>query len=457
MPLGRAESPAKATRGGAEGCGLAIPAAGVYANGTVRGLFTRAIRPPDDVTPNPNDPASVPPATVGPPSATPGDPHGVVVDATPVPPSFPPRILPSPWSGWPAEWWPPLWNGHVKRLTDVAWTCVDLNASVLASMPPYLVNAAPSLDADWMRNPEPLAYTSWEEFAKALFWDYHLGEAFVIATARYSTGWPARFHVVPPWLMEVDIAGDGTRRYRIGSVEVTEDVLHIRYSSTVSDAHGHGPLEAGAGRLVASELLARYATGIAGSGGVPPSVLEYPPEIELTAEQAELAKAQWVARRASSLGEPAVLTGGVTWKATSLNPTEMALLELSQFNDSRIAVMLGVPPHLVGLPSGGDPMTYANVNAIFDYHWRAGLRPKAQAVMSALSGWLLPRQTRVEVNRDAYVQPEPLARAQTAEILARIVDPVTGAPALTVDEIRQAERLDSATTSADPTISGVLV
>jgi phage portal protein BeeE len=37
-----------------------------------------------------------------------------------------------------------------------------------------------------------------------------------------------------------------------------------------------------------------------------------------------------------------------------MNPKDMALLELLTWNDSRIAVMLGVPPFLVGLPSGGD-------------------------------------------------------------------------------------------------------
>jgi hypothetical protein len=65
--------------------------------------------------------------------------------------------------------------------------------------------------------------------------------------------------------------------------------------------------------------------------------------------------------------------------------------------------------------------------------------------MSALSQWALPRGARVEVNRDAYIQPEPLQRAQTAQILAGIVDPVTGQQAMTVDEIRAAERLDNST------------
>jgi hypothetical protein len=48
-------------------------------------------------------------------------------------------------------------------------------------------------------------------------------------------------------------------------------------------------------------------------------------------------------------------------------------VELSQWNESRIAVLLGVPPFLMGLPSGGDSMTYSNVQSLFDYHWRAGL------------------------------------------------------------------------------------
>ena len=126
----------------------------------------------------------------------------------------------------------------------------------------------------------------------------------------------------------------------------------------------------------------------------------------------------------------------------------MALVELIQFNESRIAVLLGVPPFLVGLPSGGDSMTYSNVTSLFDYHWRSGLRPKATAVMAGLSEWLLPRGTTVEVNKDAYVQPDPLVRAQTAQIYAAIRDETTGQTAMSVAEIREAERLDNKTEDA---------
>jgi len=85
-------------------------------------------------------------------------------------------------------------------------------------------------------------------------------------------------------------------------------------------------------------------------------------------------------------------------------------------------------------------MTYSNVKSLFDYHWRAELRPKATAVMAGLSEWLLPRGTTVEVNKDAYVQPDPKTRAETAAILHGIVDS-QGNPVLTVEEIQEAENI----------------
>jgi HK97 family phage portal protein len=419
------------------------------------GLFNRSIRPPAE-DPNGNDPVTAAPNTVGPPGVNPGDPHGVTLDAGDDNPGwFPPRITPSPWSGWPAEWSAPYWSsggGMQEPLTDTAWMCIDFNANQLSTMPPYLKNGAPTLSADWLNNPDPDCYTSWEEFAKQLFWDYQaVGEAFVLTTARYSTGWPARFHVVPPWWVSIDMV-DGERQYRIGDQDVTEDLLHVRYQSQVGYAHGVGPLEVGRYRMVAAQMLIRYGTKLAAGGGIPAGVLQHP--AELTPDQATTLQAQWVQSRLSQIGEPAVLSGGLTWTPTQINPTEMALTSLLDREEGRIAHLLGVPSELVGIPTSTDPMTYKNVTMWFDMHWRSGLRPKAQHVMSALSGWALPRGTTVELNRDEYVAAEPLERAQTAQILNSIVDPKTGQPALSVQEIRDAERLDNSTPS--DVASGVL-
>jgi phage portal protein BeeE len=108
-------------------------------------------------------------------------------------------------------------------------------------------------------------------------------------------------------------------------------------------------------------------------------------------------------------------------------------LELSQFNEARIAELLGVPAPLVGLPTG-DSLTYSNITSLFDFHDRASLRPKATDVMSALSFWALPRGQAAELNRDEYTRPSFETRADAWTKL-------TTAGIVKVNEVRAAERL----------------
>jgi hypothetical protein len=86
-------------------------------------------------------------------------------------------------------------------------------------------------------------------------------------------------------------------------------------------------------------------------------------------------------------------------------------------------------------------MTYANVQQVFDFHWRATLRTMANSFAQALSAWLLPRGQVIEFNPDRYVQPSIEVRAQTWATLNAITDEY-GRPAMCVGEIRSAERLE---------------
>jgi phage portal protein BeeE len=393
----------------------------------------RALRPASEITPNGNDPAPAP-GTVGPETYTPGDPSGFVVAADPAPSSAGSIIVPSPWSGWPSTWDTPPWNSHrLEELADVAWSCIDLNAGILAAMPAYLVGADPGARYDWLENPDPDRYTSWVEFAKELLWDFQLGEAFVLATARYDDelGLPARFHVVPPYLVTPELGAGGLRRYFIGREDVTGDLLHVRYKSRTHDAHGHGPLEASRFRLVAARVLLRYATDLVSGGAVPPGVLET--DQELDSAQADDLLGRWVVSRMQRMGLPAVMSSGLKWRTTAVDPEQLGLLDLAKHAESRIAVACGVPPWLVGLPSGGDSLTYNTVSGTLDFHWRAHLRPRTRLVLPALSGWLTGPTTRLEVNADAYVQPGPVERAGMWQTLI-------AAGVLTAEQVQQIER-----------------
>jgi HK97 family phage portal protein len=401
-------------------------------------------------TPNPANPAG----PVGDAAAT-GDSEGaVLVDDSEDRAFMPlPWLAPTPWSGWPDQWSTPNWSigaggaggmpgfPGISRLIDTAWAAIDLNSSVLSSFPVYRLRngqVLPSLP--YMTNPDPLIYTGWDEFMKQVFWDYQLGEAFVLCMARGANDKPVRFRVIPPWLMSVSM-DEGKRTYSLGAldrggIDVTDDVLHIRYMSNTAYPHGFGPLQAAGARMVTAGLLQRYANKLAETGGIPHHWLDVPGR-KLNLEEGFELIDQWVESRLRHAGGPSVLSGGVKLEqAASMNARDLALLELAQFTESRVAVLCGVPPFLLGLPMAqGESITYSNAGMLFDYHDRSSLRPKANAVMNAFSGWLLPWGQSVELNREEYSKPGMLERAQANQIYL-------GTGVLTVPEVRAMERFD---------------
>jgi len=377
--------------------------------------------------------AGIVPNSNGPSNWSPGDPDGVTVEGDDVELRSFPVVMPSPWSGWPAEWSTPQFNmnSQFNTLIDVAWMCLDLNASVLSTMPVYRTrNGEIMPPTSWMLNPDPDVYTSWHEFAKQLFWDYQLGEAFVLPMATGADGFPLRFRVIPPWLVNIEIR-DAKRVYNIGTMDVTGEILHIRYKSTTDGAHGVGPLESAGARMVTAGLLTKYVREVASTGGVPDYTLET--DMDLSREDVEDMQAQWVEARQRNLGAPPVLDLGIKLQThQSMSPKDMTLLEVGQFTEARIAELLGVPAPIVGLPSG-ESFTYSNITSLFDFHDRRALRPRAAMVMSALSFWALPRGQSVELNRDEYTRP---AFNDRATAWAKLVE----FGIITPDEVRAAER-----------------
>lgn len=388
----------------------------------------------EGVTPNDNDPVSVPPASVGEPDWNPGDPDGFELEASDVEPRAFAKVLPSPWSGWPADWSTPNWGQSLGlgNLVDTAWACLDLNASILSAMPVYRTRGGEVLrPMSWMMNPDPQIYTSWHEFAKQLFWDYQMGEVFVLPSNRFADGEPSTFRVMPPWLVNVEMDGRGGREYRIGQIDVSSEILHIRYKSTTDSGHGIGALEAAGARMTAAALLSQYVTTMVAAGGVPYLTLET--EFKLKKHEADELREQWVQSRVENIGKPAVLHTGVKAVEHQISPKDMAMLEISQFTDARIATIFGVPPFLVGLTLPGSSETYSNVLQLFDFHDRRYLKTTAVHVMSALSWWALPRGQQVELNRDEYSRPALKDRVEAYAKLHEI-------QALSVEEIRTMER-----------------
>jgi HK97 family phage portal protein len=361
-----------------------------------------------------------------------------------------------PWSGWPVEWNTPLWGdaagiGAIIGRVSLVFGCIDLNSSILSTMPPYRLMGDDVIDSlPWMANPQPEVYNGWTEALKEIVMCYWgAGEAFLWATNRYADGTVRNFVMLNPAWVDVEMIGQ-VRRYGMAGVDITDDCLHLRYASWPGLPHGFGPLAALATNLFGVAALESYQANLAARGGIPWGVLTAPGN--LTSDQATDMRTAFVNARLSAIGAPAVLSGGVTLSPMTLNPKDMALIELRSFDEIRISTLLGVPSLLMGLPTGDRSMTYRNAEGIYDFHWRAYLRPKAATLMEAISHWALPSTQSIELNRDEYVRPNFQERVGAYNMLFNMYDPATGQRAMTIDEIRAAERLAALDPSEAQTI-----
>jgi HK97 family phage portal protein len=404
------------------------------------GLIVRQIGPPDpqslpprsDVIPNENEPIG----TVGP--APTADNAGVGAQNVLYPAGSPP-LEASAWAGWPVEWDTPNTNslgmGGSAGDVDIVYAAIDLNARIAADMPVGVTRGnVPQSPPSWIPNPQPEVYTSWSEFFKQAWFSYQaIGETFIVATSRFADGFPRTFMCLNPMFVTVDInPSTGLRQYWVGGEPATEDILHIRYNSVNGDAHGHGPLDVAGARITAARVFMKYASDLARNGGVPWAVLKH--KYRLHPDQANRMKAQWIASARNRFGAPAILDSDADLQVLQVLPKDMALSELSQHTEARLAMLLGVPAFLLSLPSGADSMTYTNVSQLFDQHWRTTLRPMSRFITRAISGWALPAGNELEIDPESYIRADATARANYYSIMI-------SAGIMTPDEARNLERL----------------
>ncbi|MET0417113.1 MAG: phage portal protein [Actinoplanes sp.] len=404
------------------------------------GLIVRQIGPPDpqslpprsDVSPNENEPVG----TVGP--APTADNAGFGSQHVMYPANDPP-LEASAWAGWPVEWDTPNTNslgafGNAGDL-DIVWAAIDLNARITADMPVFATKGnVPQPPPSWLANPQPEVYTSWAEMFKQAWWSYQaIGETFIVCTSRFADGFPRTFMVLNPMYVTAELnPSTGLRRYYVGGTDATDDMLHIRYTSINGDAHGHGPLEVAGARVTAARVFMRYSSDLARNGGIPWAVLKH--KYRLTPQQAQALKAQWIAAARNRFGAPAILDSDAELQIAQVLPKDMALSELSDRTDARLATLLGVPAILLNLPVETGSMTYQNVESLYSSHWRTTLRPMSRFIIRALSGWALPAGNELEIDPESYIRADPTARANYYSIMI-------AAGIMTPDEARNLERL----------------
>jgi HK97 family phage portal protein len=368
-------------------------------------VVTRAVLP-RDLEPNlGGDGPNSPPVSVGPTSSTGFGNTNVLYNANaPAPPGV------NAWSGWPVDWYAPNWTpqqGWLGSRIGTVGTCCDTIGRTCSELVPVVMRGTETVDPQpgWTTNPEPLLYASWDEWQRGCVNSLLLrGETFLIATQRNAEGFPVRWVTLNPDHVEVDlVTGRLVYRFEGDSTPFPDgDVLHIKYQQTPGNLRGIGPIHWTGLNFVTAESLAMYVKNLADNGGVPWAYLSHPGHPN--ADQVANLRDQWNTAAPLRRGAPAILSAGMTLNTISLNPEQMALLSLREFDEQRIAAAFGVPPSYVGLPQPSG-LNYTTSQMIADFFYRSTLRPMSKNIAAAISGWALPRGTNLVMDASDFLAP----------------------------------------------------
>lgn len=153
---------------------------------------------------------------------------------------------------------------------------------------------------------------------------------------------------------------------------------------------------------------------------------------------AKLLEAWGAARRTRGT---AFLNSDVELQTVGFDPEKLQLASARSYIATELARACGIPAYYIDAETGSS-MTYSNAvnqrQTLLDF----SLIPLMTSISERLSmPDFVPSSQEVKFDLSDYLRGSDLERANIYKVLNSIVDPVTGQPALTVDEIRQSEEM----------------
>ena len=229
-------------------------------------------------------------------------------------------------------------------------------------------------------------------------------------------GTPRELYALRPDRMKVRVGPDGwpdawdygtgerTVRFR-ADPDGPRPILHLKTFHPLDDHYGLAPLEAAQTALDVHNQASAWTKALLDNSARPSGALVYRADTgaNLSDEQFERLKKELEEgfQGAANAGRPLLLEGGLDWKAMGYSPKEMDFVEAKREAAREIALALGVPPMLLGIPGDNTYSNYAEANRAF---WRLTVLPLVARTASALEGWLAPlwdEPLRLGVDPDA--------------------------------------------------------
>jgi HK97 family phage portal protein len=217
-------------------------------------------------------------------------------------------------------------------------------------------------------------------------------------------------------------------QFDVDPVTLEGDVRHIKAFNPLDDWYGLSPIEAASYAIDQHNESMSWMQSLLQNSARPSGALVSTSDTPMADDQFDRLKAQIEGQYsgAKNAGRPMLLEGGLDWRQMGLSPTDMGIIEAKYSSARDVALGLGVPPQLLGIPGDNTYANYAEARLAF---WEDTVIPLLDLITEDWNTWLA-EPYGVELRPDMDHVPA------IVEKKARLWDMADKATDLTINERR---------------------
>lgn len=257
------------------------------------------------------------------------------------------------------------------------------------------------------------------------------GNAYALITSRDKNGRPNRLRVIHPDRVSCGWVSEGVRAYEVDRKPVpTDSMMHIVGMSYPESPTGISVIQAARNSIGLGLAAEMFGSRFFGSGAHMSGIIEI--EADLDKERARQLKDSFMSSHGGVQNSHTVgvLSGGARWTPISVTPDDAQFLGTRSYQTSEIAMLFGVPPHLI---MQTDKTT----------SWGTGIEQQSMNFLTYTMQWWVgvfeDAFTSALVNgQQAYMDVSALLRTDEAGRYA-VYSAARAAAILTTNEIRDRE------------------
>jgi HK97 family phage portal protein len=229
-----------------------------------------------------------------------------------------------------------------------------------------------------------------------------------------STGWPTM--LIPLDVTQVSVARDPETLAPVYALEGMEEaipadrVFHVAIDKRSGELRGRGVLPTLTGAIGAALAADAYAGRYFAESAVPSGVIT-DTRPNLTQDQADELKSKWM-QAVSGTRAPVVIPGSTSFQPLATDADKAQLVQARQWDATMVAMMLGVPPFLLGIET--QRHTYTNAENEFGRFVSTTILRLLRPLEQQLSLQCLPRGNTAEFWTGALLRADTSTRAAAA-------------------------------------------